>query len=317
MREILFIKTSSLGDVVHHMPAVTDARRHHPAARIGWVVEESYAPLARLHPGVDEVVPVAVRRWRRSLFSRDTWREVDRTLGQLRERAYDAVVDTQGLTRTAIIAALAHGTRHGYDAASIREPLASRFYDVRHSVSRSLHAIDRNRLLTGLALGYEAKGAIDYGLRPPAVPSGGHAVLLHGSARPEKEWPLEAWLRVGGAIRRSGLGIVLPWGSEPERLRSEALAARLPGAEVPGRKPLDEVARMLAGASLVVGLDTGLLHVAAALEVPLVGIFVASDPALTAPRGAGPIAAVGCKGAAPSAEEVLAAVATVTTAAAR
>jgi heptosyltransferase-1 len=312
MREILFIKTSSLGDVVHHMPAVTDARRQHPEARIGWVVEESYAPLARLHPGVDEVIPVAVRRWRRSLFRRTTWAEVDRTLGLLRARAYDAVVDTQGLTRTGIITALTRGTRHGYDAASIREPLASRFYDVRHSVSRSLHAIDRNRLLTGLALGYAPDAAIDYGLGLTA-PSGGYAVLLHGSARPEKEWPQESWLQVAEAIRESGLRVVLPWGSEPERLRSEALAARLPGAEVPDRRPLDEVARMLAGASLVVGLDTGLLHLAAALSLRLVGIFLGSDPALTAPRGAGRIAVAGRKGAPPSAEEVLDAIASVST----
>jgi heptosyltransferase-1 len=108
--------------------------------------------------------------------------------------------------------------------------------------------------------------------------------------------------------------VVLPWGSEPERLRSEALAARLPGAEVPDRRPLDEVARMLAGASLVVGLDTGLLHLAAALTVPVVGIFLGSDPALTAPRGAGPIAVAGRKGAPPSAEEVLDAIASVSTA---
>src|SRR5579862_3408474 len=126
--EILFIKTSSLGDVVHHMPAVTDARRYLPQARLSWVVEEAYAPLARLHRGVDEVIPVASRRWRvrlrRPSAWRETWREIAGFRGAIRERPYDTVIDSQGLLRTGVIARMARGIRHGYDAASIREPPA-------------------------------------------------------------------------------------------------------------------------------------------------------------------------------------------------
>src|SRR5580658_6330231 len=129
MAEILFIKTSSLGDVVHHMPAVTDARRHRPDSRLSWVVEEAYAPLARLHPGVDAVIPVASRRWRARLHQPATWREIGGFRRTVRERFYDAAVDTQGLVRTAVIAQAVRGTRHGYDRASVREPLASLFYD--------------------------------------------------------------------------------------------------------------------------------------------------------------------------------------------
>ncbi len=164
MAEILFIKTSSLGDVVHHMPAVTDARRRLPDARLSWVVEEPYAPLARLHPGVDEVIPVASRRWRLQLHRPETWSEIGRFRRAIRERRYDAVVDSQGLLRTALIAKAARGVRHGYDAASIREPLASVFYDVRHRVEWRCHAIPRNRMLTGRALGYEPQPQIDFGL---------------------------------------------------------------------------------------------------------------------------------------------------------
>src|SRR5712691_1730427 len=124
MAEILFIKTSSLGDVVHHMPAMTDARRHLPDARLAWVVEEAYAPLARLHPGVDDVIPVATRRWRGRLFTPATWREIGRFRAAIRARSFQAAVDTQGLLRTALITNSVRGTRHGYDRASIREPLA-------------------------------------------------------------------------------------------------------------------------------------------------------------------------------------------------
>ena len=164
MTDILFIKTSSLGDVIHHMPAVTEARRARPETRLAWLVEEAFAPLVRLHPAVNEVIPVAWRRWRKSLYAPATLGEIAASLSAIRAHRYDEIVDSQGLIRSAVIARLAHGRRHGYDRASIREPLASIFYDVRYRVSRNLHAVTRNRMLSGLALGYTPQGAPDYGL---------------------------------------------------------------------------------------------------------------------------------------------------------
>lgn len=309
MVDILFIKTSSLGDVVHHMPAVTDARRRLPKARIVWVVEEAFAPLVGLHPGVDVIVPVAWRRWRKRLGQGETWREIAGFSRRLRDERYDAVVDTQGLMRTAVITRLARGVRHGYDTGSIKERLASVAYDVRHAVSRDLHAVERNRRLTALALGYEIAGDADYGLDRAtladssasarlvgSVARAPYAVLLHATARPEKEWPEADWVALGKTLSARGLALVLPWGTPREKERAERLAAALPGAMVPDRKPLDEVARSIAGASLVVGVDTGLLHLAAALGVPLVSIFVGSRPTLTGPTGSGPIVTLGGHG---------------------
>jgi heptosyltransferase I len=308
MAEILFIKTSSLGDVVHHMPAISDARRRLPDARLTWVVEEPYAPLARLHPGVDDVIPVASRRWRSQLHRPETWSEIGRFRRTLRERQFDAIVDTQGLLRTALITKAARGVRHGYDTASIREPLASLFYDVRHQVEWRCHAIPRNRMLTGRALGYEPAPQIDFGLERAAVAGPArnpYAVLIHGTARADKEWPQSNWLAVARALADRGLGVVLPWGAADERRRSNEIVAALGRGSVPDRRPLDEVAALIAGASVVVGVDTGLLHVAAALGVPLVAIFVGSEPGLTGPLGCGPITVVGGKGATPDAAEVL------------
>ena len=225
MVDILFIKTSSLGDVIHHMPAVTEARRHFPAARFAWVVEDEFAPLVALHPAVESVIPVASRRWRRSWFGPSTWPQVSAFRRALRTRDYDAVVDTQGLVRSALIARLARGPRHGYDAASIKERAAAALYDVCHRVDRSLHAIARNRMLTALALGYAVEGAIDFGLSREAVsrePTAPYAVLLHATARPEKEWPVEHWVALGTALAARGFDLVIPWGSETERKRSEA-----------------------------------------------------------------------------------------------
>src|SRR5215831_14305308 len=135
MPDILFIKTSSLGDVIHHMPALTEARRQRPDARFSWVVEEAFAPLVQIHPAVSDVIPVASRRWRRAPLAASTWREIASFRRAVRARRYDDIIDTQGLVRSALMARLARGRRHGYDANSIRERAASWFYDVRHRVT--------------------------------------------------------------------------------------------------------------------------------------------------------------------------------------
>jgi heptosyltransferase-1 len=313
MADILFIKTSSLGDVIHHMPAVTEARKHRPGVRFTWLVEEAFAPLVALHPAVREVIPVAWRRWRKSLYSPATLAEIAGSLRAIRSAAYDDIVDSQGLLRSAVIARVARGRRHGYDRSSIREPLASAFYDIRHCVSRALHAVERNRILSGLALGYEPKGAPDFGLDRARLASPGqrYAILLHATARPEKEWPLENWIALGNVLGRDGLELVLPWGTPSERARSEAIAAALPRARVPDRAPLDAVACLIAGAQFVVGVDTGLLHLAAALGLPLVAIFAGSKPSLTGPVGSGPLAVLGAEGKPPSVEAVTDAVARI------
>jgi heptosyltransferase-1 len=288
MADILFIKTSSLGDVIHHMPALTEARARRPDARFQWVVEEAYAPLARLHPAVDRVISVAWRRWRHQLHRAQVRREMTAFMGELRGRVFDDIIDTQGLIRTGLIARLARGKRHGYDAASIKERAASWFYDVKHKVPRTLHAIERNRMLSARALGYEAAGEADYGLdrNRLAVPISRYGVLLHATARREKQWPEQHWCELVQILGRE-FDLVVPFGTTEERARSERIAAGI--ARVPDFQPLDEMARTIAGAAFVVGVDTGLLHLAAALGVPLVALYGHSDPKLTGPCGRGPI----------------------------
>jgi heptosyltransferase-1 len=304
MADTLFIKTSSLGDVIHHMPALTEARRQRPHDRLVWLVEEAFVPLVRLHPAVDDVIAVAWRRWRKSLLSPATWREISAGLRRIGASRHDMVIDVQGLLRTAIMSRFAQGKRHGYDSQSIKEPLASAFYDVRHQVSRSLHAVERNRILTGRALGYAPQGAPDFGLDRAKLANAGSrtAIFLHATAQAQKQWPEENWIALGKSL--SGIDIVLPWGTEEERLRSERIAAAFPNAQVPARQPLDSVAKLIAGAEFVVGVDTGLLHLAAALGVPLVAIFAGSQPSLTKPVGAGKLTVLGTHGAPPSLDEV-------------
>ena len=291
MAEILLIKTSSLGDVIHHMPAVTEARLRRPDARFAWVVEESFAPLLRLHPAVDTVITGASRRWRGALLRAETWCEIRDFRQALCAKAYDEIIDTQGLVRTALVARYAQGRSHGYDADSIKERAAAWFYNVRHRVAREQHAIARNRSLCALALGYVCAGAPDYGLdraRFTAPNVSPYGILLHATARAEKEWPEANWRALGEVFGR-GIDLVLPFGSAHERARSERIASGIARARVPGWQPIDAMARLIAGASFVVGVDTGLLHLAAAFGVPLVAIFSGSEPRLTGPIGGGPI----------------------------
>jgi heptosyltransferase-1 len=216
MSDILFIKTSSLGDVIHHMPALTEARQRRPDARFAWLVEEAFAPLVALHPAAGQVVPVAWRRWRKSLYAPATLRELATSLRGLRAISFDDIIDSQGLLRSALIGRVPRGRRHGYDARSIKEPLASPFYDVRHQVSRDLHAVERNRILTGLALGYAPNGAPDFGLDRAKLVSAGppYAVLLHGTAQRGKQWPEADWIALGRGLEATGIDLVLPWGTQ-------------------------------------------------------------------------------------------------------
>lgn len=304
MKSILFVKTSSLGDVVHHCPAVSDAAAHVPGARIDWVVEAPFAGVAAMHPAVRRVIPVSVRRWRGALWHPGVWSQMSEFRRALAAERYDVVIDTQSLLKSALVCRFASGTRHGMDRASAREALAARFYDVRHLVPRGLHAVERNRRLTAASLGYEANGSCDYGLRVngAAPGQGAYSVLLTMTSRADKLWPESRWIALGRAL---GMPVVLPWGSDAERERAERIAGAIGEARVPERMSLRELGALFSGSRGVVGVDTGLTHLAAALGAPTVGIYCASDPSLTGLYGAARARNVGAPGRAPEVDDVL------------
>ena len=308
MARILFVKTSSLGDVVHNCPAVSDAARAIPGAQIDWVVEEPFAAVAAMHSSVRRVIPVAVRRWRSALWNPAVWREMRGVRSAIGAERYDAVIDSQSLLKSALITSWARGPRHGLDRASAREPLAALFYETRHPVPRELHAVERNRRLAAAALGYSLS-RLDYGLR--AAPSRDAAlVFLTMTSRDDKLWPEERWIELGRALAHLSYGPpLLPWGSEEERRRAERIASALPGSRVPPRMALDQLGAIFASARAVVGVDTGLTHLAAALGARTVGIYCGSDPALTGIYGAARARNLGGPGRSPAVAEVLKALA--------
>jgi lipopolysaccharide heptosyltransferase I len=292
--------------VVHQCPAVSDAAGSISGARIDWVVEEGFAGVARMHSRVERVIPVAVRRWRAAFWRPAVWREIAAFRASLAAERYDAVIDTQGLLKSALIAGCAAGTRHGMDRASAREPLASRFYDRTHPVPRGLHAVERNRRLTAAALDFSLPPSIDYGLRAGPGPEermpASYSVLLTMTSRADKLWPESRWIELGRAL---ALPVVLPWGSLQERSRADRIARGIGQAVVPRKMKLEELAQVLANARNVVGLDSGLTHLAAALGARTVAIFCGSDPALTGVYGAPRAANVGAPGRPPQVFEVL------------
>jgi heptosyltransferase-1 len=302
--KVLFVKTSSLGDVVHHCPAVSDVARKRPGAEIDWVVEEPFAAIASMHPSVRRVIPVRLRRWRGAWWRSTTWREISEFRSSVAAERYDAVIDTQSLLKSALISACALGERHGMDAASAREPLAARFYQHRYTVPRNLHAVERNRRLTAAALDYALDLPLDYGLHAmrEQQDDAPYIVLLTMTSRADKLWPEERWIELGRAL---GARVVLPWGSEEERARALRVTSALKDAEVMPRMTLEQLARLFARARAVVGVDTGLTHLAAASGTRTVGIYCGSDPSLTGLYGAAKATNVGAPGAAPSVAEVL------------
>lgn len=311
MPRILLVKTSSLGDVVHNLPVATDIRAALPRAEIDWVVEEAFAAIPRLHPAVARVIPVAIRRWRSRFLDHAVRGEIGAFARELKREAYDAVIDTQGLVKSALVAWTARGTRHGFDFTSSREPLFF-FYDRTYSVPWTMHAVERNRALAARALAYPVPSTVNYGIAATGasfawLPSGPYAVLVHAASARAKLWPEPRWIELAAQLGERGMRSVLPWGNADERLRAEAIARAVPGAVVAPALPLSEVSALLAGARAVIGVDTGLAHLAAALQVPTVGIYCATDPAATGLYGSARAVNLGAPGAPPQVGEVLAA----------
>jgi heptosyltransferase-1 len=317
--KILLVRVSSLGDVLHNLPMVADILRHHPDARIDWVVEEGYVSLVRLNPHVRKVIPFALRRWKKGLRDKSVRAEVRAFFRDLRAEQYDYVFDTQGLIKTGLVMAaarvrpggqkvgMANGTEDsGYEGAS------RIFHSRSIPVAPRTHAVERGRQVAAQAMGYAIDSPPDFGLpapdpakRPAWMPADDYAVFFHGTARDAKKWAPAHWIALGQAL--APLAILLPWGSPSEKHEAEYLAAALPNARVLPKLSMMDAVELARHAALAVGVDTGLTHIAAAAEAPTVEIYCDSPRWKTEGNWSPRIVNLGDTGSPPSVDEVVAA----------
>ena len=330
--KILLVKLSSLGDVLHNLPIAWDLRARFPDAQIDWVVEEGYVNL--LKPllsnqhfrGIDRIIPFGLRGWKKSLFSLKTWQAFSVFKKDLQAQTYDIVIETQGLLKSALVCALANKSPHAIIAGlanatefSGYEPLARTFYNQSVQVPTQCHAVDRSRWVMCSAMDIPlVVREISPQFYPPSfveqIPNSSifglhrpYILCFHSTARSAKRWPQEDWIALGKSLAAEGYQIVFPWGNAEERSISEALAMQVSHSLVPPAFSIDEAFALIKGASLTIGVDTGLTHLAAVLDRPTVEIYCDSPRWKTEGYWSKQIRNVGDIQSPPSSQEVLAA----------
>ncbi len=297
---VLIVKLSSLTDVVYAMPAVQDIRSELPGTQIDWVVEPSLAPLVRRCNVVHRVIECDLSRWRETVFTAETrtaWRAF---MSDLQFDSYDAVIDLQGENKSVQVAKMARLNPNGLRYTLTNqaedsgfEPLMRRVADVSIPVEFRIPAVQRARVMCARALVYALPDKPSFGITvrdsvetekiksvaqrffDSGTSAGPMPVVafLHGSANAEKLWPEDHWLELGHRLNDLGYTVAFPHGSDEELYRSESLAARLSHAVVWPRMSIDAMVDALSGCLGVIGVDSGLSHIATALDLPLVQIY--------------------------------------------
>lgn len=287
---ILIIKTSSLGDVIHTLPALTDAHQRFPTLQFDWLVEEAFAEIPSWHPAVKQVIPVALRRWRKhpwQTWSNGTWHHFVQTLTQ---HHYDRVIDAQGLLKSAFLTLKARGLRCGLNHHCAREPLAALAYQQRYAIPNHQHAVTRVRQLLAAVLDYPPpEEPPDYGIshyfQVKSQPIEPIIIFLPGTTWITKHWPENYWIELAQQVTTAGYLIRVPWGNAAEYERAQRMARSVPNLSLIPKSHLQGLALELARARAVVGVDTGLAHLAAALAIPSVTLYGATQPARTGTYG--------------------------------
>lgn len=314
--KILLIRVSSLGDVLHNMPMVDDLVAHFPDAQIDWVVEEAYVNLVKLQPKVNKVIPFALRRWRKSLRSAETRKELKAFYRAVRDEEYDFVFDTQGLLKTGIIMGMARSAKNGKKVGlangtegSGYEGISRIFHDQSVAVDRHTHAVLRGRLVAAKACGYMVDTPASFGLQklttdPDWMPASPYVVFFHGTAGASKKWARNNWIETARNLQVKDWPILLPWGNAEEKHEAEAMAEKMHDARVLPKLSMQDAVVLAQRAALVIGVDTGLTHIAAAYETPTIEIYCDSPKWKTEGNWSEKILNLGDKGAPPSVAEV-------------
>lgn len=311
MKRILIVKVTSLGDIVHGLPIVADLQRAYPGVAVDWAADAAFADLLRWHSGISRVLCAPLRRFKKQRKLVDL-KEIAASIGELRRFEYDAVIDIHGVYKSAIISFLSRSNaRYGYRSADLGERGAAFAYTTRFAREHGLNAWEGLRKSVSDAFGYSLVGGPRFDLQIPqsgAAPEvaerGPFAMLFHSGSGEEKRWPVARWHAIGRYLRERGIASALPWGSEVEHANAVAIADGIPGAVVLPRLTLERVAQHVDLSALVVGVDTGFVHLASALRKPTVMIFTATSKRLFGIDVPGCSMSVGDEGHPPEIQEV-------------
>jgi heptosyltransferase-1 len=280
--KVLLIKMSSMGDIFHTFPAVTDLLKFRPDVELHWVVEEGFAEIVSWHPGVKRIIPIALRRWM-TMRNKTAWQEFKQWKSELNQTQYDLVIDAQGLFKSLLIAKSSQSNNiQGYDKKSARESWVSFFYHQSYFVDKNLHAVQRTRQLLSKIGQYRMDESFTFGIQQyfaPIEKKPKQLIFIVGTSWNTKLWSAEQWKRLTKIALTEGYQVEIIWGSENEKALADSIMQACPGATRPNeRMSITAVAEKLVSATAVVGLDTGFSHLAGALEIPTIALYGATSP---------------------------------------
>jgi len=278
-----------MGDIIHTLPALTDAVNYDPTIQFDWVVEKSFQEIPLWHKAVKQVIPAEIRSWRKKPLQLPCEKSFKNFIKQIRSKKYDLIIDAQGLVKSAWITKVAKGQSVGFNIKTAREHLAGLFYNKTYPTDWSLHAVSRMRNLFADSLGYSYQAMpLDYGICQEQLPQSqkqDYIVFLHGTTWPTKHWPESYWKQLAEKLSPNISNILLPWGNEKEKQSAENIARVADNIEVLPKMDLTHLSGILRNAKLIYAVDTGLGHIAAALETPTISLFGATDLNLTGAYG--------------------------------
>jgi heptosyltransferase I len=284
MKRILIVKVTSMGDVIQAQPVVSDLKRAFPGVQVDWAVDESFAEIARWNSGIDRVLCAPLRRFKKAR-NLDDLKAIAQSIGELRAHKYDYALDIHGVYKSAIIAFLSRSRqRLGYRNKNLGERGAAFAYTGRFAPPHDRNAWHGMRESVSTALGYPLEGAADYNLHipepeQPIVDTGGKplAMLFHAASKDDKKWPAAHWIAVARELVERGFHVVVPWGSQAEHDEGAAIVNEVKGAYLLPKLSVTEIAQAIAAADFVIGVDTGFVHLAHALNKRTVMIFIATS----------------------------------------
>lgn len=292
---ILIIKISSMGDIIHTLPAITDASNLIPTISFDWVIEESFSEIPTWHPSIHQIIPIKLRSWKNQWYKPNTWKKYYEFIKQLNTHKYNKIIDAQGLLKTSlfITSNIINGIKHGMNSLSAKEPISCWCYDHHHHIPKNQHAIERIRQLFSYSLQYPiptypGQYNINHhfnnsSIRTPSKPP--YLIFFHTTSQSKKEWPKLNWHILTQHAINTGYHIKVPFWTKQEKLNTKQLKNHFQQITILPNLTLKKIAHQINKATATISVDTGLSHLSAALNCPNLTLYGPTNPKLIGTYG--------------------------------